>query len=600
MSVFQFETIAGKPCTLSSTSVEKVESNMRERCKASKALTDHMLSPESRYQALMYNTCQRRGRYEEVMVPIFRDEKTPGRFPFPSDSIRLPSHSDISNNPRNHLMMGINPAVAVAHACSLQITMQLCDIVEARKLYDQLIPLGPIMLALTAATTIWDGVLANTDVRWNGFCQVPDDRTLNEKSDKPSRDGSDKILRPRVSSNGVYISEDPRLVDKHQDPNLLINEQVKQQLLDGGMDDRLATHFAHLFIRDPLIIFAEDMEPEAPDDTAFFETLQSSNWNTVRFKPPPSITSKDTGWRVEFRPMEVQMTDFENAAFATFIVLLSRTILHFDLNLYMPIAMVDENMEKAHVRDAVNCEHFYFRTDPLSGSMFSSPATETHANSLVGSQASSASRPPKSSASTGPSTEDDAGSSSNGETDSSGTSVNITLDDISSPTKQPQQASMSMTALPDPASTTNTCLESPRPFGPPLPQSPSFLPTKETTDSSSYCSLFPISTLMNGHPSSPFPGFIPLIRDYLCSPASPSYTPSARAKIDGYLALIAARASGEAWTAARWQREFVRKHKEYNGDSIVGDKVMYDLLCAVRGMEWEDGRMREAGEMFRV
>jgi hypothetical protein len=38
--------------------------------------------------------------------------------------------------------------------------------------------------------------------------------------------------------------------------------------------------------------------------------------------------------------MEVQMTDFENAAFAVFIVLLSRAILSFKLNFYIPISKV--------------------------------------------------------------------------------------------------------------------------------------------------------------------------------------------------------------------------------------------------------------------
>ncbi len=38
--------------------------------------------------------------------------------------------------------------------------------------------------------------------------------------------------------------------------------------------------------------------------------------------------------------MEVQLTDFENAAYAVFIVLLSRAILHFNLNLYVPISKV--------------------------------------------------------------------------------------------------------------------------------------------------------------------------------------------------------------------------------------------------------------------
>jgi hypothetical protein len=38
--------------------------------------------------------------------------------------------------------------------------------------------------------------------------------------------------------------------------------------------------------------------------------------------------------------MEVQMTDFENAAFAVFVVLLSRAILYFNLNFYIPISKV--------------------------------------------------------------------------------------------------------------------------------------------------------------------------------------------------------------------------------------------------------------------
>lgn len=38
--------------------------------------------------------------------------------------------------------------------------------------------------------------------------------------------------------------------------------------------------------------------------------------------------------------MEVQITDFENAAFAVFVVLLSRAILSFNLNFYIPISKV--------------------------------------------------------------------------------------------------------------------------------------------------------------------------------------------------------------------------------------------------------------------
>lgn len=67
------------------------------------------------------------------------------------------------------------------------------------------------------------------------------------------------------------------------------------------------------------------------------------------------------GWRVELRTMEIQLTDFENAAFSIFVALLVKTILYFNLNLYMPISKVDANMEKAHHINAVNKDKFYFR-----------------------------------------------------------------------------------------------------------------------------------------------------------------------------------------------------------------------------------------------
>ena len=147
------------------------------------------------------------------------------------------------------------------------------------------------------------------------------------------------------------------------DPDLVVDENLKQKLMDGGMDDLLATHFAHLFIRDPLVIFAEDLQELDLGKTDHFENLQSTNWQHIRFKPPPP--DKDTGWRVEFRPMEIQITDFENAAFSVFIVLITRAILSFDLNFYIPIPLSTENMETAHTRNAVLNRNFHFRKDPL-------------------------------------------------------------------------------------------------------------------------------------------------------------------------------------------------------------------------------------------
>jgi len=64
--------------------------------------------------------------------------------------------------------------------------------------------------------------------------------------------------------------------------------------------------------------------------------------------------------------MEVQMTDAENAAFAVFAVLLSRAILYFKINFYIPTTKVDENMGRAQKRDASASSKFYFRKDVFS------------------------------------------------------------------------------------------------------------------------------------------------------------------------------------------------------------------------------------------
>jgi glutamate--cysteine ligase catalytic subunit len=59
--------------------------------------------------------------------------------------------------------------------------------------------------------------------------------------------------------------------------------------------------------------------------------------------------------------MELQLTDFENAAFTAFTVLLTRVILTFDLNLYIPLSRVDANMQRAHSRNASAKGKFFFR-----------------------------------------------------------------------------------------------------------------------------------------------------------------------------------------------------------------------------------------------
>lgn len=57
-----------------------------------------------------------------------------------------------------------------------------------------------------------------------------------------------------------------------------------------GIDDRLANHIARLFARDPVPAYEGEFIEEQIDDNeivAHFENIQSTNWNSLRFKPPP-------------------------------------------------------------------------------------------------------------------------------------------------------------------------------------------------------------------------------------------------------------------------------------------------------------------------
>jgi glutamate--cysteine ligase catalytic subunit len=146
---------------------------------------------------------------------------------------------------------------------------------------------------------------------------------------------------------------------KYNDVAVNYDEAIYKKCLEKGLDDLLARHVAYNFVRDPVVIFEERIELDDEREVDHMENLWSTNWNTVRFKPPPPNT--DIGWRTEFRPMEVQLTDFENAAFTVFTVLISRVILAFDLNLYIPISLVDQNMERAHDRNAIRTQKFWWR-----------------------------------------------------------------------------------------------------------------------------------------------------------------------------------------------------------------------------------------------
>ena len=155
----------------------------------SQFLPDEIANPHIRFPTLAANIRARRGRKVELNVPIFRDERTPWPFEDPTvdfDLHQWPEDDDVRNGAAktNHIYMD---AMAFGMgSCCLQITFQAKNINEGRRLYDQLSPLGPIMLALTAATPLYKGFVADTDVRWNQISAAVDDRTPGELGERVS------------------------------------------------------------------------------------------------------------------------------------------------------------------------------------------------------------------------------------------------------------------------------------------------------------------------------------------------------------------------------------------------------------------------------
>lgn len=149
----------------------------------SQFLPDEIANPHIRFPTLAANIRSRRGRKVEINVPIFKDEHTAVPFKDPTvnyDLHKWPEDDDVRNGAAKDDHIYMDAMAFGMGSCCLQITFQAKNINEGRKLYDQLSPLGPIMLALTAATPIYKGFLADTDVRWDQISRAVDDRTPEE------------------------------------------------------------------------------------------------------------------------------------------------------------------------------------------------------------------------------------------------------------------------------------------------------------------------------------------------------------------------------------------------------------------------------------
>ncbi|XP_019393077.1 PREDICTED: glutamate--cysteine ligase catalytic subunit isoform X1 [Crocodylus porosus] len=318
---------------------------------------DEAINKHPRFSTLTRNIRHRRGEKVVINVPIFKDKNTPSPFTeiFPNDDGEAAKAAKPDHIYMDAMGFGMGN-------CCLQVTFQACSISEARYLYDQLATICPIVMALSAASPFYRGYVSDIDCRWGVISASVDDRTREERGLEPLKNNRYRISKSRYDSIDSYLS---KCGEKYNDIDLTIDKEIYEHLVKEGIDHLLAQHIAHLFIRDPLTLFEEKIHLDDANESDHFENIQSTNWQTMRFKPPPP--NSDIGWRVEFRPMEVQLTDFENSAYVVFVVLLTRVILSYKLDFLIPLSKVDENMKVAQKRDAVQQGMFYFRKDICKG-----------------------------------------------------------------------------------------------------------------------------------------------------------------------------------------------------------------------------------------
>lgn len=149
----------------------------------SQFVPDEIANPHIRFPTLAANIRSRRGRKVELNVPVYKDLNTPSPFKDPTVNYDLhiwPEDDDVRNGAAKDDHVYMDAMAFGMGSCCLQITFQAKNMTEGRRLYDQLSPLGPILLALTAATPIYKGFLVDTDVRWNQIGNAVDDRTPEE------------------------------------------------------------------------------------------------------------------------------------------------------------------------------------------------------------------------------------------------------------------------------------------------------------------------------------------------------------------------------------------------------------------------------------
>ena len=164
---------------------------------------------------------------------------------------------------------------------------------------------------MTAASPLWRGYIADVDCRWNVIAGSVDDRTEEERGLKawglllcsssveltvqlehqPLKENRMQIPKSRYDSVDLYISENWMNRPEYNDNPLPIDQDIYDRMRQhgehahwcwalslalftrdtAGIDDLLSKHIAHLFIRDPIVIFSELLDQDDSQSADHFE-----------------------------------------------------------------------------------------------------------------------------------------------------------------------------------------------------------------------------------------------------------------------------------------------------------------------------------------
>lgn len=147
-----------------------------------------------RFMSFTHNVRQRRGENVRIKLNVFKDLHT-----------KIPVKGAPADQPDAVYMDAIGFG---AGCCCLQVTFQAQNVNEARVLYDQLAPICPLMLALTAGAPAFRGYLVDSDSRWDVLSASMDCRTREERGEVPLKNGQFKIPKSRYSSLDSYLTDD--------------------------------------------------------------------------------------------------------------------------------------------------------------------------------------------------------------------------------------------------------------------------------------------------------------------------------------------------------------------------------------------------------